>query len=54
MVPYGVTDGSLSAARGLWYGTEEPTNNTAELRALVDALEFLHGMGWPASDVYPQ
>ena len=31
----------LLAASGLWYGVGEPTNNTAELHALVDALVFV-------------
>ena len=35
--------GLLLEAAGLWYGVGEPTNNTAELRALVDALAFVHG-----------
>lgn len=33
--------GMLLAARGCWFGAGAPTNNTAELRALVRALEFV-------------
>ena len=35
--------GLLLAAAGLCYGIGEPTKNTAELRALVDALVFVCG-----------
>ena len=26
---------------GMWYGESQPTNNTAEIQALVDALEWV-------------
>ena len=34
--------GVLKASVGRWYGTEAPTNNTAEVKALVEGLTFIH------------
>ena len=34
--------GMLRASVGRWYGTEAPTNNTAEVKALVEGLTFIH------------
>ena len=36
------TRGVLKASVGRWYGTEAPTNNTAEVKALVEGLTFIH------------
>ena len=36
------TRGALRASVGRWYGAEAPTNNTAEVRALVEGLTFVH------------
>ena len=33
---------TLKASVGRWYGTEAPTNNTAEVKALVEGLTFIH------------
>ena len=32
----------LRASVGRWYGTEAPTINTAEVKALVEGLTFIH------------
>ena len=45
-------DGSLVVVRGLWYGSGEPTNNTAELRALVDVFEYVQVMELANSTLY--
>ena len=34
--------GTLRASVGRWYGAEAPTNNTAEVKALVEGLTFIH------------
>ena len=34
--------GMLQASVGRWYGAEAPTNNTAEVKALVEGLTFIH------------
>ena len=34
--------GVLKAAVGCWYGTEAPTNNTAEVKALIEGLTFIN------------
>ena len=34
--------GMLRASVGRWYGAEAPTNNTAEVKALVEGLTFIH------------
>ena len=34
--------GVLRAPVGRWYGTEAPTNNTAEVKALFEGLTFIH------------
>ena len=34
--------GVLKASVGRWYGTEAPANNTAEVKALVEGLTFIH------------